>query len=229
MFAQEEEEAAKPPTLFELINIKVKAGHADEFEAAVKAHNEKFHAEGTPYQAICTYNINGPLAGHYTWIMGPTTYTHLDDRPGEGAHDDDWDLVAEHIESFDGQDYWSMSTKLSYVPEMEIFPKRMVWVYDIKQGKGMRWAELIGKITEVYAKQRPTENFFVVWHDLADTRKGWDVAIVWGFDKWSWLDDDRNFQDDFEAVHGEGTWNNWIDEFMETIDGRVDWMREVVD
>lgn len=227
LFAQGGEE--KAPSLMELINMTVKPGQQDQFEAKVKAHNEKYHELGGAYQAVLTYNLNGPLAGQYTWLMGPTTWTHLDNRPGEGGHDVDWAGVMEHVQSHDGQDYWSVSEKLSYIPEWEIFPKRLIWVYDIKQGKGARWAELVGKVRQVYEEKRPDENFFVVWHQLADTEKGWDAAIVWGFHKWAWMDDDRKFGDDYEAVHGEDTWDNFLDEFSETVNGRVDWLREVVD
>ena len=42
------------------------------------------------------------------------------------------------------------------------------------------------------------------------------------------MDQRGNFGKLYEEVHGEGTWDNFLDEYMETVVERVDWTREVV-
>jgi hypothetical protein len=225
LFGQDE----KPPNLWETINITVKPGHEEAFEAAVKAHNTKFHAEDGLYRAELGYNINGPHGGTYTWLMGPTSYTAMDSRPGKGDHDQDWKNVGAHVEKYGSPEYWSHSVKLSHFVEGQTNSKRLIWLYDIRKGQATRWAELVGKVKEVYSKKRPTENFLVVWNDFADTKAGRDAAVIFPFDKYAWMDRQSNFSKDYEEVHGAGTWHNFLNEFNDTIDGRVDWLREMID
>jgi hypothetical protein len=225
LFSQEEIQT----NLFEVVNVHVKPGQQKAFEAAVKSHDMQFHPEGGVYRARLFYNLNGPNGGTYSWIMGPTNWTALDTRPGEGAHDTDWDKVTAFVESFESPTYWTYSDKLSQSIEGVSPQKRLIWMYDLKQGQGARWSELVGKVKEVYAAKRPTESFWVVWNEFADTKAGMDVAIIFAFDNWGWMDRNSNFGKDFEEVHGAGSWHNFLNEFSDTVDGRVDWLRSRVD
>lgn len=217
------------PNLFEVVNIHVKPGQEKAFEAAVKAHNTQFHPEGGVYRGRLFYNLNGPNGGTYSWIMGPTTWTAMDNRPAEGSHDADWAKVEAMVEKFESPTYWAFSNELSQEIENLSPPKRLIWMYDIKRGQSARWAELVGKVKKVYEAKRPTEPFWVVWNEFADSGAGMDAAIIFAFDKWSWLDRESKFGDEFEEVHGEGTWHNFLNEFTDTVDGRVDWLRSRVD
>jgi hypothetical protein len=211
--------------LFELVRFTVKQGQEKSFEVAVKAHNTKFHGPGA-HVANLFYNVNGPFAGQYTWSMGPTNYAALDSRPSDGAHDDDWtNNVMSLVESMNGPDYWSRDLNLSTMVDNPAFTKSLIWVYDIKSGKGARFSELVTKVKEVYEKKRPNESFVVAWNEFADTKAGRDVAILFNFEKWAWLDDESNFSKDFEEVHGAGSWHNFLNDFSEVTDGRVDFMR----
>lgn len=224
LFGQNE----KAPTLYEVVNIKVNAGQEDDFEAAVKDHNKKFHNEGL-YNARVAYNINGPMGGTYSWIMGPTSYTAMDNRPGKGAHDNDWKTVDKYVEKYSSPSYWSLDTKLTQYVENKTNVKRLIWMYDIKKGERSRWSDLVGKIKEVYEKKRADETFIVVWNEFANTKAGQDAAIIFSFDKWSWLDRKSNFSKDYEDVHGMGSWHNFLNEFSSIVDGRVDWMRYFIE
>ena len=223
-FSQEE-----PPALFEVVNIHAKLGQEKALEAAVKAHNEKFHSEDGDYHARLFYNINGPSGGTYAWIMGPTSWTAMDNRPMEGDHDADWKKVTALAEKFESPHYWSYSSKLSNEVESVSPGKRLIWVYDIKRGQAKRWAELVGKIKQVYAEKRPTEPFWVLWNEFADKKAGRDAAIIFAFDSWSWMDRESTFSKQYEEVHGEGSWRHFMNEFPDTVDGRVDFIRERID
>ena len=225
LFAQEED----PASLFQVVDLKVKKGMEDAFEAAVKSHNEQFHGADGLYAARLFYNINGPSGGMYTWVMGPTTYTALDDRPSGDEHDDNWGKVEEYVEEMGTPGFWNYDHKLSQWNAEMPNTKRLIWVYDIKRGQGKRWAQLVGQVKEVYEEKRADETFIVVWNDFADTHKGYDVAIIFAFDKWAWMDRESNFSKDYEEVHGEGSWRHFLNEFNDTINGRVDWLRTMVE
>lgn len=218
-FSQE----ADQPSLYEVVNIKVKAGEEKAFEDAVKAHDAKFHA-ADPYKARLFFNINGPSGGSYSWIMGPMNYAAMENRPGEGEHDDDWDSVMTHAKGAQSPTYWSLDRELSHMAEGDN-SKRVIWMYDIKQGQSKRWGELIGQVKEVYEKKRPTEPLYVVWNEFANTKAGMDAAVIFPFEEWSWMDRKSTFPKLYEELNGAGSWHHFLNEFSKTVDGRVDWMR----
>ena len=87
-FAQSADE--KPSMVFENMYILPKRGMDDKFEAAVNAHDQKFHPDG-PYKAGLRKVEYGDKAGWYVWVFGPVTYSGLDTRPTkENGHADDW-------------------------------------------------------------------------------------------------------------------------------------------
>ncbi len=217
------------PNLFEVVNIHVKKGQEKAFEAAVKAHNTQFHPKGGQYHARLFSNLNGPNGGTYAWVMGPTSWTAMDSRPAEGSHDADWAKVQALVDKFESPTYWSFSNELSQVNENISPSKRLIWMYDIKRGQSARWSELVGKVKKVYEAKRPTEPFWVLWNEFSDTGAGMDAAIIFAFDNWSWMDRKNNFGKEYEEVFGEGTWRHFLNEFNETIEGRVDWMRSRID
>lgn len=214
------------PNMFEVTTMTVKRGMEDKFEAAVKQHNEKFHKDGM-YHATLAYNINGPMGGTYSWIMGPLNWAALDNRPGKGAHDEDWKNVDQYVEKYNAPTLWSMSSKLSHWKEDKPLNKRIIWAYDIKSGKNARWAELVEKVKKVYEAKLPNESFRVAWNSMAPGNGGTNAVIIWGFENWAVLDRDRDFGDLFEEVHGNGSWHTYLNDFNDTVEERIDWMREM--
>ena len=216
------------PGLYEVVYLKINKGQEKAFEAAVKKHNLEFHKEGSLYHAGANYIINGPYGGQYSWNMGPTNFTALDTRPAKGAHDDDWKNVLKYVESSSSPTYWNEDRKLSARGTSVSGGKSMVWIFDLKSGKTERWSELVAKINEVYVAKRPNESMFVYWNEFSDTKAGRDVAVLFPFEKWAWLDREATFHKDYESVHGPGTWSFFLSEFSDCIDGRVDFLRERV-
>lgn len=213
--------------LYEVVRLKVKKGQEKAFEAAVKAHNAEHHGEGM-YRARLRYNINGPYAFTYSWVMGPTNYAAMDNRPDSDAHNADWEKVREFIEEAYAPEYWSFSSKLSHTIENDPADRDLIWVYDIKAGEFDRFAELVAKVKKVYQEKIPNESFIVCWNDFADTKKGHDAAILFGMKSWAEMDIDRDFGKLYEEVHGANTWGNFLNDFRATVNGRVDWLRQDV-
>lgn len=84
--------------MYETQYLNVIPGHTQQFNDAMKAHNDRFHASG-PYQASVWSITAGPHSGRMFWAMGPCTFTDLDNRPSSAEHQSDWaDNVLAHAE-----------------------------------------------------------------------------------------------------------------------------------
>ncbi|MEL6986507.1 MAG: hypothetical protein AAGK97_01655 [Bacteroidota bacterium] len=220
---------AKDPGLFEVMYLKIKSGQEKAFEAAVKKHNAAHHKEGTLYNASVHYVINGPNGGNYSWVMGPTHFAAMDDRPQDDTHDKDWSEVNKFVESASSASYWQEEAKLTAPGPDVRTSKSLVWIFDIKKGKSDRWEELVAQVKEVYDAKRPGESMYVYWNRFANTKAGEDAAVVFTFNKWGWLDRESNFNKDYEAVHGADSWNYFLEEFNACVEGRVEFLRERVE
>ena len=217
------------PGLFEVVYLKIKLGQEKAFEAAVKKHNLAYHKTGTLHNASVHYIVNGTYGGHYSWVMGPTHFGAMDDRPMDEAHDKDWAKVNEYVESISPATYWQEDEKLTSPGPDERTSKSLVWIFDIKEGKADRWKELVSKVQEVYVAKRPDESMYVYWNRFENTKEGQDAAVVFTFNKWGWLDRDTKFNEAYEAVHGKDTWDYFLEEFNACVAGRFEFMRERVE
>jgi hypothetical protein len=83
-YAQEES------LIFESNTLTPMPSQVLRFEAAVAAHNKKYHAAG-PHGVRVYEIISGKNAGRYQWVMGPGHWGDLDTRPADTAnHSVDW-------------------------------------------------------------------------------------------------------------------------------------------
>ncbi len=212
-FAQEE---SKDYTMVELSFMNAKMGKADAFEKAVKTHNDKYHPEGR-HGSFLDVIATGPNAGTYVWGMGPCMMKDLDDRPGKGAHDDDWQKnVMPLIESYGAVEYWRLDEKLSFIPEGKGQSKvYLIWFLDITRGEYYRFKKLMGDIQKVYA-ENGKKNIYI-WNNRFGTNDGRDVAIEWQMDNYAEMDDDWDLKPAYEKMYGEGSWQLMLEEWEECV------------
>jgi len=190
-------------------------------QKAMVAHNQKFHADG-PFKASVWSNLTGERVGTWVWVMGPSTFTDLDSRPSDEAHDSDWDAIVKGNFKLVSNEFWRMDEKLSYSPEAYGNKSKVIWtVYDIKPGDGYRFKAMVEKILKVYQEKKYDYDFTVYWNRF-DNREGRDVVIENSFDNWAFFDKDRKFKADFEEVHGEGSWWRLIEEYRDIVEGSYD-------
>jgi hypothetical protein len=201
--------------MYETQYLKVRPGHAKQFNEAMKAHNDRFHASG-PYQASVWLVPNGPRSGQMFWIMGPCTFTDLDNRPSGEAHDGDWtNNVLAHAEGGETE-YWKLDPDLSYQPDTNPRPLLRARILDINRFEGYRFNQLQRKVKEVLeAKKNP--NPLTVFRTVSWSATGRDVATVLSFDKWADLDRESTFIADYEEVHGEGSWRLFLAEWGDVV------------
>jgi hypothetical protein len=185
------------------------------------AHNKKYHASG-PYQAHIWEITMGKHQGEYLYAMGPCTYTDLDSRPFGDDHDQDWNKIyMAYIDKECGSQFWKHNKEVSYNPEGAPAGK-VIWTsYDIKPFEGYRFSGMLKKVVEVY-KTKKYPHSFNVYDSQFDFDNGEDVVLEWQFEKWAFLDREETFKKDFEEVHGEGSWQQFMEEYRDVVEKSVD-------
>lgn len=209
--------------------MKPKRGHEKLFEEGVKAHNAAFHASG-PHKASLSIITQGTNSdGWYLWNMGPLTYTDLDHQPnGNAKHDEDWDKnVDAHVEEYGESLLWKLNEELSYTPA-NYNPKNLdVWLVDIKPGMKYQFADLMKKMKPIWETKKYPFSLRVFYNDLW-SKKGNDAAIVYSFDKYADFDLDIKFKEDYESVHGSGSYDNFWKSWNECVVSVDEHLRKII-
>jgi hypothetical protein len=203
--------------VFESQMMLPKRGMEDKFEAAILAHDKKFHPEG-PYTAGLRKIEYGPRAGWYVWVMGPVAYSSLDNRPSkENGHDADWSgTIDPLVQEYGGTGLWSYDAALSY--GLDIFKKSKhyeVWSVDLKPKQYYRFKALCEKLKKVYESLGTTA--FLVLENNLHSRDGADVGLIWSFNTYDEWQKDPGPKDAYEKLYGAGSWEMALDEWMDMI------------
>jgi hypothetical protein len=209
-----------PNLVFEIITATPKSGKMGELTEKMKAHNDAFHADG-PHGAR-VYSINtGHETGKLMWIMGPGTWSGLEDRPAGDEHSSDWEgNVVPLLEDDVHVTYYSFSRELSHFPKDFDLKYLFVQYVDLAPQSGYRYVELLKKAKKVYQENFPDEAYGVYWNAFGDSKEGRDLMLVFFFDDMSWMDRDNSFASKFQEVHGgAGSWVNFWRELDDSVLG----------
>ena len=213
-----------PLTVVETMYLLPKRGMEDKFEAAVKAHNEKYHPDG-PFVAGLRKVEYGDKAGWYVFVYGPTTYENLDNRPEKAnGHSDDWkNNVDPLVETYGATALWNLNKDLSY--GMDILKKSKyyeVWAVDLKRGEYYRFKALAEKLKKAY--ESLGTGSFVVYENPLHTPNGPDVGLIWSFNTYKEWSDDPGPKAAYEKLYGAGSWQQILDEWKDIY---VDYSAEI--
>ena len=200
-------------------NLKVLAENMRE-------HNQKYHSEG-PYTAS-VYTINtGPNVGKIVWMMGPLKFTHLDNRPSAGGHDESWrDNIMPYVKKLSHGEYWQSDSKLSNTSMMTgdpgTYPIVFVRYWKVNIDNGHNINHLLKMVSET-VKAMEGENPWGVYYNLfRQGDMGRHIATV-GFSKnWAEYDEDPTFKDTFLKTHGENSWDGFVRNMDMTFDDSWD-------
>ena len=219
----------KPYQMFENTMMKPKRGHEKDFEAGVKAHNAKFHATAPHTARLSAITEGTGSDGWYVWSMGPCTYTDLDHQPdGNKDHDADWDTkVDPHVEAYGETTIWKLQDELSYTPTNYIPERIDVWVMDIKPGMRFEFAELMKKWKKLWDEKKYVFSLRVFYNDLF-SGKGADAAIVYSFANYATFDIDLKFKEDYEAMFGAGSYDNFWKSWNACVASTDEHLREFI-
>jgi hypothetical protein len=208
----------------ETMYILPKRGMDDKLEAAIKAHDVKFHPDG-PYKAGLRKVEYGDKAGWYVWVFGPTNYASIDTRPKKaGGHDDDWSKTVDPlVETYGETSLWDINTDLSF--GMDILMKSNyyeVWNVQLKRGQYYRFKALAENLKKAYESLGNTA--FIIFDNPVHTSKSGNVAIVWSFNTYADWSKDAGVKKAFEKLYGDGSWQHMLDEWL---DVSIDYNAEI--
>lgn len=206
LFAQNQEGYA----IMENAMITPNPAKITEFESGIAAHNKKFHATGT-YGARVYWISNGPNVGKYMWVMGPLPWGALDQRPAQEGHEADWNTkVLPFIMAEGDQDYWRFHPELSSFPADFDLKNLLIFIVDIKRFENANFIEkVVKKVQKVYMEQYPDRPYGVYTNEMANM-SGKDFAWVDFFSDSAWMGESDTFAQKFEAVHGSGSFANFL-------------------
>ena len=197
--------------------MTVKPDKVDLFKKGMAAHNKKYHA-ADPYKAIVRINVSGPNTGSYIWVMGPTTWTQMDNRPGKGEHDTDWDKnVAAYCESMSPPSYWRAVKDVNYDPAPGKNTKMSRARFnEIRPGQMDRFIELMKQIAATNKQVKSSMGFSMAIRQ--DWARGSNAITFGSFDKWAQLEGNNQFRKTFEELYGDGSWDRFIEEIEMSVD-----------
>ncbi|MCB8994819.1 MAG: hypothetical protein H6538_04345 [Bacteroidales bacterium] len=208
----------KPAMVFENMYIMPRQGMEDKFEAAIKAHDTKFHPDG-PNKAGLRKIEYGDMAGWYVWVFGPTTYAGLDTRPAkEGGHAADWSSTVDPlVATYGSTQLWEFNDKLSTGMDVMKSDKYYeVWSIKLKPGQYYRFKALAEKLKKTYETMGNTS--FLVYNNPIHTAKQGDVALLWSFKSYADWAADHGTMEAFQKIYGPQSWQNMLDEWQDMVD-----------
>lgn len=194
--------------------------YISEFESGVAIHNNKYHTDGMYGSRIYQIN-NGPYYGKYVWVMGPIPWSAFDDRPQQEGHDEDWNKNIEPYTIAGGdQFYWRFYPELSNFPNDFTIKNLLVDMFDVKRYKTKEVMELMKKVSKVMLEKYPNEPFGIYTNEFPHYQQGRDVAFVSFYNNSTWLGQNNEFPKNYNAVHGEGSFEEFLKEWEELTNGR---------
>ena len=200
--------AQEEPTrnMVEITYIRAKMGHEADFIAAVKAHNDAFHNE-IPYTGNLDLIQTGRESGWFVNIMGPCNFSDLDNRPSSDAHNSDWeDNVGQHVARFGRTEYWSINSNLSNpIMAIEDIKYETIWFIKMNRDNPNADADFAKFMKMALEVNKKHESDHRVYYSMFAGDDGRDLAVVFPHKALGDLDSDRNFGKEFDAIHGEGS------------------------
>ena len=221
-FAQTTEE--KPKVITETMYLLPKRGMEDKFEAAVKAHNAKFHQDG-PNKAGLRKVEYGEKANWYVWVHGPTGYASLDTPPTkESGHAADWTATVEPlVETYGETQLWELNQDLTFGYDLLQKAKYYeLWTVKLKSGEYKRFKALCEKLKKTY--ESLGNQAFVIFDNPLHESKGADVGIIWSFNTFAQWGNDPGPKAAYEKLYGAGSWQAMVDEWNAV---KVDYNSEI--
>lgn len=193
-----------------------KRGHEADFEKGLAEHNKKFH-NAAPYKTNIFEINTGPNSGAYELAMGPMTFTQMEGRPAGKEHDTDWAKVMEHVESTGESMYWRADKDIYYAPAGAESFSALRWRYTtIRPDQRDRFEGLMAQVEKVFETKKLGAGFMAYWKYGAS--QGPHVCTELSMPGMKYLDREDTWIKDFEEVHGEGSYDRYIEDLNMCVD-----------
>ena len=212
--------------MFNTQYLELRNGQHSALQAGVKKHNDKFHNGENGPKAYLWYVNTGPYSGQYSWAVGPSKFSDMD-QPLSETHVKDWENnVAKYARSH-GHTFIIRDEDLTYNPQNKTVGENiLVKRFKVKQGSPLHVQELekaIGSIADVLRKTN-AKIARRVYKSAFRTDQG-DVILVYPFDSWASFEGGlqglpEGFQSNYEKINGKGSFKaNVSDVLSEHING----------
>ncbi|MDH3711534.1 MAG: hypothetical protein OER04_16705 [Cyclobacteriaceae bacterium] len=212
--------------MYESIYLTPKLDAISKLSENMAAHNKKYHGEGD-HAAFVQNVVAGKRSGQMVWVMGPGTYAHLDSRPAEGGHDEDWaNNVLPYLEKMSNIEYWRRTSQY-YVPEGYDADKIRIRFYKVKRGQNEDFVAHYGKLVQVF-NEKKYDRQLSIFQSTFPSATGRNMASVTSFDNWADLDKGLPVGKDFDSIHGEGSWAKWLQELQDLTEWSDQEVRELM-
>ncbi len=213
--------------MYETIYLTPKLESTGKLNENLAAHNKKYHGAGLHAAGVQTV-ITGRRAGDMVWIMGPGPFSSLDTRPAEGGHDDDWaNTVMPYLKDASQTEYWRRDAEHWYAPENYSTDKIRIRFYKVKRGQNSAFVEHYAKIIQVF-REKKYDRQLSIYYNTFPTAYGRNMASVSSFNKWGDLDQASPVGEDFNSIHGEGSWAKWLEKLIELTEWTDQEVRQVL-
>jgi len=194
--------------------VKAKIGMEAEFASSVAEFNAKFHSEA-PFTARLDRIATGKEAGWFVWIMGPLTFTDLDNWDTAGARAEYLKKnVYDKVAKFGRTEFWRYNPDLSYAEIDEPTAVSNLWLIDIADNQYHRFKTFMEKINKAFAKMN--RDNMRVYNNQFNEDDGRDVVIVWTATKWADMDEaNDDLEATYDEIHGKGAWQTAMDDWQD--------------
>ena len=195
-------------------------------ETNMRKHNQTYHKEG-PYKAYVYHISTGPNIGKIVWEMGPLTYSHLDKRPKEGGHDEDWrDNILPYVKKMSNGEYWKKDKELSNTDMLDqdnnSHPLLYIRYLEVVKGEGHNVKYLFTQISKTVKAMEGENPWSIYYNEFRQGDLGRHIATVSAMKNWAELDKDQDFKETFKKVNGEKSWQAFIENMNDTFSNSWD-------
>ena len=193
----------------------------------MRKHNQQYHKDG-PHQASVWNISSGPNSGKMVWQMGPLGYSHLDSRPSEGGHDEDWrDNVMAYVKKMEHGEYWKGDVKLSntdmLTDDPSLYPIQFIRYWEVNLEHSHNAEGMLTIISKTIKAMEGNNAWGVYYNQFRQgTRIGRHIATVGFYKNWAELDEAPTFKKTFSKVHGEDKWDAFIRNMDQVMDNSWD-------
>lgn len=180
----------------------------------MRKHNQTYHSEG-PHRATVWQISSGPNSGKIMWQMGPLNYSHLDSRPAEGGHDEDWrDNVMPYIKKIGTIEYWKADNELNNSamldPQTVTHPILHIRFYEIQQGQGFSINTFFSRMHKTILALEGDNPWGLYVNEFRQGDLGRHFADVSFYKNWAEFDKDVNWVETFNKTNGTNSWQNQL-------------------
>ncbi len=203
---------AQDYTMFLTIELDPIPGKAGALEKGVKAHNAKFHKDGSNKGYLWSI-LSGPRSGKYVWGQGPMTWGDMD-TPLTEEHGADWDKnVGANCKNVSNYSYFKRDDKRTYNPDNQITAKQFVAKVFTITGNREAILDALGEIAEVFRAKKYPQARRVYTSEL-NLKSRQEVALIYPFKSFKMFETSTGlpagFTKTFEEINGFGSWQRLV-------------------